>query len=52
METVNKLLAIERVQSVTFTKDTVTIVSNNVSHKYSMGYFVENIVPKLTKEQG
>ena len=52
METINIILSRPKVQSITFSKKTVTIVTvDNMSHTYSMEYFMSNILPKLTKEQ-
>ena len=52
METINLILSRPKVQSITFSKKTVTIVTvDNMSHTYSMKYFMDNILPKLTKEQ-
>lgn len=51
METIQLILNRPTVKSVIVTKETITIVTINGTHKYSMGYFMETIVPKLMKEQ-
>ena len=52
METIQIILSRPKVASITFNKKTVTIVTvDNMSHTYSMEYFMSNILPKLTKEQ-
>ena len=51
METIMLILSREGVSSVTITKDTINIVSKTGSHKYTIGYFNENVLPKLTKGQ-
>lgn len=51
METIKLLLSRPNVLSVTVSKDTITVVAKSGTHRYSMEYFEEHILPKLTEGQ-
>ena len=53
METIQLILSRSNVQSVEVTNSMIIIRSgNNQIHRYSLGYFNEHILPKLTSKWG